>query len=160
MLVEESYVRAKDNTAGTPIHADFFYFLRDTDVLHHINNRVTTPRDMCHICKTVRGHLYGICGPCIAGYIPVFTAWISLGTYQHDTHALLEILPASHLLTGYDSPVGEVPATTFGHNWVYPSQTVQNGNMVIFNCKTLHRARPPTVSGHRMSIDVRFIILQ
>ena len=168
VLVDESYIRLKASDAETPVHADFFYFVRSSNVFQFINNTRHTPNNMCVICKIRRRETRMYCRPCMSGYIPVFTAWISLGTYSRDHYALLEILPKSHLLPGYDDAIlhptytGEVPLTGISEDgWRYACNSVCTYDMVIFNCKTLHRARAPTNGSllPRVSIDIRFMIL-
>jgi len=168
VITDETYVRLKEGAAQTPVHADFFYFVRSSNVFQLINNTQSTICGMCTICRVRRQNAaYPFCSKCLSGYIPVFTAWISLGNYSSDQYSLLEVLKNSHMMDGFEdalSGTSEVPSTEIEESgWTFPSENILMYDMVLFNCKTLHRARAPKNTCmsllSRTSIDVRFLIV-
>jgi hypothetical protein len=177
VLTEETYIRLKTGSkASTNAHSDLFYFLRETDVISRIYPGLEVSplqRGICQICRSEKGETFShsTIGPdCVQGYLPVYTAWLSLGDFQQHEHSLIEVVPKSHLFPGYDTAIKSAAAMTKGllplikipeSDWCYPSENgVRRCDLLIFNCKTIHRAKPAKTNGKtpRMSVDMRFII--
>ena len=105
-----------------------------------------------------------LCSVCANGPIPLYTAWISLGTYTNTLHPLMDFVDGSvdadysHLTK--DVFKREVPKglQIQKSKWHYPTATgLSKYDIVIFNCKTVHMAQ--SKPHMRMSLDVRFAIL-
>lgn len=176
VLADETYLRLKEGpSAYTDPHADFFYFVRHTDIFSRIYQGRDIVRDgACQVCTTEVLDNAVLCAKCARGYLPVFTAWLSLGEYNTEEHALLEFIPNSHRFAGYDTamcaaaPV-DLPRVRLSENsWVFPTKNMKRYDMIVFNSKTIHRVKPlkrtkrtrrEAVHLPRTSIDVRFIIL-
>jgi hypothetical protein len=178
MMTDETYIRLKRGPdAQTNQHSDFFYFIRETDAMARIHptyGSIPAEDGICQVCMNEKGKVFKniTIGPtCARGYLPVFTTWLSLGDFSQDEYSLLEVVPQSHLFKGYDTALhnkhaitkGLVPLVEFpASSWRYPnSDGVKKCDMLIFNCKTLHRAEPPKKKSKdpRLSIDARFVIL-
>ena len=176
ILRDETYMRMKVGpSALTNAHADFFYFVNNTDVFARINplyGKMPQDHGRCQLCMNEPGKkctkmMFG--RKCANGYIPVYTAWVSLGQYTPGEHSLLEVVPRSHLLNGYDKALtgkktaSELPPGRLPRNsWIYPrARGVTTCDIIVFNCKTIHRARPAKTSSPipRFSVDARFIIM-
>ncbi len=179
ILSKETYLRLKHGArAQTKPHCDLFYFLRETDALSQVHPGYSTSplqKGKCHLCRNEEGQTFKyttICPDCVRDCLPIYTAWLSLGDFDREEHSLLEFVPESHFFPGFDAAIqsrtavneGLLPLTTYPENdWCYPSNDHRVGryDLLIFNCKTIHRAKPPkkTSNTPRMSMDIRFIIL-
>lgn len=167
-----TYVRIKGKGGSTQAHSDFYFFAESTDLLARFRQAPTysTEDGMCVICLRRPGvefdHIV-LCRNCANGYIPLFTAWISLGDYGNKTHTLLEWLPGSQDADYSHIDEESVLAKQVPKNfkiqkkhWRYTHPDgIKKCDMILFNCKTIHKAESSReYVGPRMSIDVRFAI--
>ena len=122
----------------------------------------------CALCldsdETVRFDHICLCKSCANAPIPLFTAWISLGQYSNKKHSLLQFIEGSHQvdyshIDEKSTMEKEVPKNLpIRNRWRFGSHGgLQIGDMLLFNCKTVHRAQP--AQNVRASVDVRFGIL-
>lgn len=166
-----TYLRMKSGKAGhTRVHADFFYFLQETDLFRHVASQ--PHQSGCVFCGTHTPYRFtyvSICLSCAQHQpLPLYTAWFSLGDYTKNTHSLLEFLP-TEIPTDYaatvrryrsrpgvtqDKPLFSTPIL---HQWFYPLSELHIGDFLLFQAKVIHRARAR--SGTRCSLDVRFALL-
>jgi len=171
MFKDQTFVRIKRGGGSTKAHSDFYHFIESTDLLARIH-RVDgyNPSDgLCVVCLRNPGVVFdkvAVCKSCASGHIPLYTAWISLGTYNNREHSILQLIPRSHKLDYThidDSKVmkNELPKSYNKRaKWKFPNESGMNMcDMILFNCKTIHVARPSKQKHPRMSIDVRFAIL-
>ena len=133
-------------------------------MLKQISNVAWRTNILCD-CASFSGEKFGsICMGCANGSLPFFTAWISLGDYQNCAHTLLEFVQGSHHDRMSEKQMGEqFPKCREKYIWQFPSSNgMQHGDMLIFNCKTLHRALAKLDqlgNTFRCSIDMRFTIV-
>jgi hypothetical protein len=175
MFENFTYIRMKCNKGSTKAHSDFYHLFEFTDTLSRLR-KITKDDDkydpatkLCVVCMRREGLEFehvALCRSCADGYIPLFTAWISLGNYSNTTHALLQMIPKSQEMdySHIDEDAvlqRELPKDLKirKKDWVYVTEEGMSlGDMVLFNCKTVHRAEA-SKKKPRMSIDVRFGIL-
>lgn len=168
LLQDQTYLRIMRGAAGnTKPHADFFFFIRKTQVFQALPPQTTPPPAQhppqpCFRCRVNQADTKnsGLCGACAErGIFPVFTAWLSLGNYNPKTHSLLEFCPKSHQASGFEA------ALQFGadhprlpKNCWEPAKPITAGEIVVFHCKTTHRAQSHRNSQTRASLDIRFVM--
>lgn len=179
MVKDQTYIRLMlGNPGNTKAHADFFFFADKTDVfkdIHHVvDNLYNKNSGLCVVCRNEPGKIFSkvaLGKKCANGYLPVFTAWVSLGEYSSSHQALLEFIPGSNHNLGYAAALKndnlmrkvELPSTKKikESEWRYPTGSKINlCDILVFNCKTFHRATPAIAPGGepRVSVDVRFVI--
>ena len=159
-----TYLRIKGGKEGsTPAHADFYYFVRKTDLFE----RVYSPsRSYCNVCKKKpKATDASICKNCAEHkQFPLYTAWISLGDYNNNESSLLQFLKGSTHIQYPLHPENfrlDLPKQLKkNEEWVFPTDSgLKQGDMVLFNCKAVHMAKSGLPGTKRLSIDVRFAIL-
>ena len=169
MFPDKSFMRYKKGTQGKTIpHADFYHFVTETDLLSHLrrhsNSTVSGSHVLCDICQLREGIAFKqgrYCRTCVSGYIPIFTAWISLGNYTCKDHSLLRFVPDSQRLDY--SHINETKVLQrelpkgFRSPKTWSCEDMDTCDMVLFNCKTIHKATPGKKP--RISMDIRFAIL-
>ena len=166
MFQDATYLRIKAGRSGsTKQHADVFHFVETTDLLARLHgDTYTKAAGLCVLCSgpdSPRFDRVCMCRACAGGPIPLYTAWVSLGAYQNDTHSLLEVVHGS---TGADYSL--LDKASFKSEsprigalaWTHATATgVEFGDVVVFNAKLVHRARPKPQP--RISLDVRFAVI-
>lgn len=161
LLDEYTYVRVKNSrTASTKAHADFYFLVKETDLLRKLGPAATDYSTTCVICQTNAGKQFEhvrLCGRCARKPVPLYTAWIPLGTYDRLTHSLLVFdstqYAYSNSTTAFRRELPVPPKQLkFKQSTGRPHQ--QLGDVTVFNCKTVHQA----TAGHnlRLSLDFRF----
>ena len=161
LLDEYTYVRVKNSrTASTKAHADFYFLVKETDLLRKLGPVTTDYSTTCVICQTNPGKQFEhvrLCGRCARKPVPLYTAWIPLGTYDRLTHSLLVFdstqYAYSNSTTAFRRELPVPPKQLkFKQSTGRPRQ--QLGDVTVFNCKTVHQA----TAGHnlRLSLDFRF----
>jgi hypothetical protein len=168
-----TYVRIKRRNGSTKAHSDFFHFVESTDLLARIRHikEYDAATGLCVVCMEQDGTVFdkvALCRKCANGYIPLYTAWLSLGDYTNEKHTLLKVLPSSQKLDYShinDEKVmeKELPKglKISSKQWKYPTEYGMNQcDLLLFNCKTIHMAKPSNTHVQpRLSLDVRFAIL-
>jgi len=157
-----AYLRFKCNSASTLPHSDFSFLNETKSMLEQINKMAWKTNLSCQCASFAGEKVSSICKSCVNGSLPFYTAWISFGNYQNNNHTLLEFVAYSHQYTLDAKQMAQkFPQCGQKYTWQFPSpHGVQLGDMLIFNCKTLHRAEPSTLnSGGRVSMDLRFAIV-
>ena len=105
---------------------------------------------------------------------PIYTVWISLSDINENSNSsILQVIPKSHLLGEYGLPAKTHILKSNQHNVIsddLPSQytaeylksnnfispsSLRCGDIVLFNCSTIHRATINESDEFRLSIDVR-----
>lgn len=106
------------------------------------------------------------CHTCSETYIPLYTCWIPLSNSDRSKgDSLLQCLESSHCMYGFSESAfdredgQELPkfykSQVADYDWKSPGQ-VQLGDVILFNCKTVHRApQHMRLDQPRMSLDVR-----
>ena len=102
------------------------------------------------------------CHICIDSFLPFYTCWIPL-TNITGADGRLVILPGSHKLRGYNTPIedGLLPgeyteeyAKAKSTVWQWPTQ-IGMGDVILFNFKTIHAATKNIGGRFRLSVDTR-----
>ena len=178
IIPQMTYFRAKKNNSSTRIHSDFYYFIKETDLFQQVSAfNPKKDKTVCLMCNQKKKvSILGkkkvqICKDCVNSYIPIYTCWISLGTYTKGQNSLLEFVDNSanfdYSVTNKQQMKNEFPfnseTNARNQDWKYPSASLKPCDMLIFNCKTIHRAlgakTKKSIQNARYSIDFRFIIL-
>ena len=105
---------------------------------------------------------------------PVYTVWIALSDiHENSNSSILQVIPKSHLLGQYGLPAkthllksnqhnvisDDLPSNYTAeylksNNFISPT-SLRCGDIVLFNCSTIHRATINESDEFRISIDVR-----
>lgn len=181
MLEAATWIRAKSpNVLGaTPEHIDYYYFLENTawistflradcdnpSSLRASSDSVADCR--CALCDLIdlepsykpspNGEYH--CSSCADQLISFYTIWIALTEVQID-NGTLAVVSGSH--TGAKSVFPkkqhfDLPECfkVDGAQWRLEKH-LQPGDIVVFNCKTVHASTPNLSDRCRLSIDLRF----
>lgn len=179
-----TWFRAKGAGEVTREHVDYFYFYNNSNVIsdHHWRPRVdevdpkfTSPIPdnntiTCAMCQRhfikyklqpsvpARRPKQWHCHGCINLPSACFTVWIPL-TEIGEGDSRLAIIPGSHKLSGYERNRGELPgdytpAMESSSQWEVPAN-MQQGDIIIFDWKTIHAATSNNSGKYRLSIDTR-----
>lgn len=91
----------------------------------------------------------------------MFTCWIPLGDYTID-QGVLSVCPCSHLLDAYTEIIDEqkidLPASfeEFNKTAVWVTTPVEQGDVVVFDIRTVHASTTNLTSDFRVSMDTRW----
>jgi ectoine hydroxylase-related dioxygenase (phytanoyl-CoA dioxygenase family) len=138
-------MRAKGNDSGTFVHADYFHYKQHESAMREAFAQLENGDGSVEI--------------------PFFTCWIALRDY-FVTEGVLAILPASHRLSGFDTPIpnkhlpsGYASNSQRNLAWRIPL-VVRAGDIIIFNAKTIHgaTANESSPQRYRLSMDVRILL--
>lgn len=170
-----TYLRMKKESAFTNPHSDFFYFVKKTDMLQVLHDRVGYNIDdgKCIICmkeqypvSAVKFDKVCLCNDCVSKPIHLYTAWISLGDYDNKKNTMMEFLQYSmqadyevlHLDAQMQAEVPICLPEKKQQKWFYAyPKRMKFGDSILFNCKMVHRAKEmKKIKEPRFSLDVRF----
>lgn len=161
------YLRHKSGEAFTKAHSDFYHFVAKTDKLT-VNNLKYTENDKedqkCVLCRKHKKNsstfqFVCLCPECANKPINLYTIWISLAEYTKIQ--LLEFSPGPHLYSNLDKKTfrRETPVPENQMNFFSPVEKMCLGDALLFNCKNVHRLQKSSSGLKRMSLDIRFAIL-
>jgi hypothetical protein len=168
MIPEETFLRRKSPNSTTAAHADVFHYCR-TPVTANVFGRTAADiargrvQGACAQCGDTVNVRVMLCVTCANGPLRMYTCWMPLHDIKVNTHSVLQLVPQSHLLQGFSVDLCRrkselVQPAPMPTDFLFPAQTLAAGEMVLFNCKTAHRAD----SGERArwSLDIRFVLLK
>ena len=182
-LPHATWIRAKGHAEMTHEHVDYYHFYDKTTVIgdhlrqssHRVASVTNDNSITCCICAksferrqlnaAPRAYKQFHCQQCINLPVSIYTVWMPLTNINADADGRLAIVPRSHKFNGYECRRGqqnELPGdfTSAIHSssiWHMPSQLKQ-GDIIIFNLKTVHAATVNASGKYRLSMDTRILV--
>jgi ectoine hydroxylase-related dioxygenase (phytanoyl-CoA dioxygenase family) len=159
----------KGNNQSTAEHTDYYYFKQASRVFSMREKQTPTPTLIqCDLCDKIidsKSYLSNQvggdevhCSACANQSYDYWTCWIAMSDIQLKD-GCLAVVPSTHKLQGYEKANQLLPQQFLKQKrsktiWRAP-ESMQAGDVILFNVKTVHGASKNTSGYYRYSCDTR-----